>query len=198
MKKNGKTIAVILGLALSAALPLAVHAQAATPGIYVGANIGQSEALDYECDLLPGCKKKGTAWKLYSGWQFHRNFAAEIGFTDLGHASSNFPGFFDETVKVRMGELSLVASWPATNRFSLFGRAGAYYAKTADDFVLFGTSTHLAETNSGFTYGGGVQYFVWSNVGLRVEFQKWLKVGGGDIPKSDYQAFTAGLLWKFQ
>jgi OOP family OmpA-OmpF porin len=198
MKKNGKTIAVILGLALSAALPLAVHAQAATPGIYVGANIGQSEALDYECDLLPGCKKKGTAWKLYGGWQFHRNFAAEIGYTDLGQVSANIPGIFDETKKVKLGELSLIASWPATNRFSLFGRAGAFYANTVDDVVQSGAARHLAETNSGFTYGGGVQYFFWSNIALRVEFQKWLKLGGGDTEKSDYQAFTAGVLWKFQ
>jgi OmpA-OmpF porin, OOP family len=196
--KNGKTIAVILGLALSAAMPLAAHAQAATPGIYAGVSMGQSESLDYNCDPLPQCKKKGTAWKLYSGWQFHRNFAAEVGFTDLGHVSSNFPGFFDETIKVRMGELSLVASWPATDRFAMFGRAGAYYAKTADDFTQGGAPSHLSQTNSGYTYGLGIQYFAWGSLGLRGEYNKYLKVGGGNIGTSDYQSFTAGLLWKFQ
>jgi OOP family OmpA-OmpF porin len=196
--KNSKTIAVILGLAMSAALPLAAHAQAATPGIYAGVGIGQSEALEYNCDFLPQCKKKGTAWKFFSGWQFHRNFAAEIGFTDLGHASSNRPGSFDEVIKVRMGELSLVASYPATERFALFGRAGAYYAKTTDDFTISGSVGRLSQTNSGFAYGLGIQYFVLGNVGLRGEFNKYLKVGGGNIGKSDYQSFTAGLLWKFQ
>jgi len=90
--KNSKTIAVILGLAMSAALPLAAHAQAATPGIYAGVNIGQSESLKYDCSLFPDCKKKGTAWKLYSGWQFHRNWGAEIGFTDLGRVVSAHSG----------------------------------------------------------------------------------------------------------
>src|SRR5258708_34887480 len=126
--KNSKTIAVILGLAMSAALPLAAHAQAATPGIYAGVNIGQSESLKYDCSLFPDCKKKGTAWKLYSGWQFHRNWGAEIGFTDLGRVvSAPSPGPSDE-IKARLGELTMVGPLPFIQRTSAFGKAAVYSA----------------------------------------------------------------------
>ena len=112
--------------------------------------------------------------------------------------SSNVPGFFDETIKVRMGELSLLAFWPASERIALFGRAGAYYATVADDFTLSGAASHLSHSNSGFTYGLGLQYFVVGGLGLRGEYNKYLKVGGGNIGTFDYQSFTAGVLWKFQ
>jgi len=200
MNKNGKSIAAILGLALSAALPLAAHAQAATPGIYVGTSLGQSEVNNYTtCDPRPDCKKKGTAWKFYSGWQFHRNFAAEFGYTDLGRVSSSVPGTLDEAIKVKLGELTLVGSLPATERFSLFAKGGVYYANTVDDLTVNGATSHLTQTNASLTYGLGVQYFVYGGLGVRGELQRYLKVGGGNIgSKFDYQLITAGVVWKFR
>jgi len=198
MKKNGKTLAVILGLALSAALPLAVHAQAATPGIYAGVSLGQSESLKYDCRLLPDCKKKGTAWKIYSGYQFHRNWAVEFGFTDLGRVvNANAPGSSDQ-IRVKLGELTMVGSLPFTDRISGFGKAGFYYAGAVDDVTLNGASSHLTQSNASVTYGLGLQFFVYRSLGLRGEYQKYLRVGGGSVPQSDYQAITGGLIWKFE
>ena len=196
--KNSKTIAVILGLAMSAALPLAAHAQAATPGIYAGVNIGQSESLKYDCSLFPDCKKKGTAWKLYSGWQFHRNWGAEIGFTDLGRVvSAHSPGSSDE-IKVRLGELTMVGSLPFSERISGFGKAGVYYAGAVHDVTLNGSTSHLTHSNASVTYGFGLQFFVYRGLGLRGEYQKYLRVGGDAVAQSDYQAITGGLIWKFE
>ena len=196
--KNGKTIAVILGLAMSAALPLAAHAQAATPGIYAGVGIGQSESLKYDCRLFPDCKKKGTAWKLYSGWQFHRNWGAEIGFTDLGRVvSAHSPGSSDE-IKVRLGELTMVGSLPFSDRISGFGKAGVYYAGAVHDVTLNGSTSHLTHSNASVTYGFGLQFFVYRGLGLRGEYQKYLRVGGDAVAQSDYQAITGGLIWKFE
>jgi len=196
--KNGNTIAVILGLAMSAALPLAAHAQAATPGIYAGVGIGQSESLKYDCSLFPDCKKKGTAWKLYSGWQFHRNWGAEIGFTDLGRVvSAHAPGSSDE-IKVRLGELTMVGSLPFSERISGFGKAGVYYAGAVHDATLNGSTSHLTHSNASVTYGFGLQFFVYRGLGLRGEYQKYLRVGGDTVAQSDYQAITGGLIWKFE
>jgi OmpA-OmpF porin, OOP family len=202
MKKNSKTIAILLGLALSAALPLAVQAQATAPGIYAGVALGQSEALEYECDALEAaggeCKKKGTAFKIFGGYQFHRNFAVEVAFFDLGKVSSNVPGTFDEVIKVKGSEATLVAQYPATERFSIYGKAGIYYAHTSDDFTQSGTRRTLKEGNWNGTFGAGLQIFVWENLALRLEGQRWMKVAGGSIGDSDYNAYTAGLLWKFR
>src|SRR3954465_3343749 len=106
MKKNGKTIALVLGLALGAAAPLMAHAQAATRGVYVGFGAGQAEAVNYShktCDpfLTSNCKKIGSAFRFFGGWQFGRNWAVEFAYTDLGKITASTPGSFDQAVKAR-------------------------------------------------------------------------------------------------
>ena len=142
MKKNGNTIAVVLGLALGAAMPLAAQAQAATPGIYAGVSAGQAEAQAYACAARSTCKNKGTVYRIFGGYQFSRNLAVEAAFSDLGKVSSSSPGF-DQSVKVRAGELTVVASYPASERFSVFGKAGGYYAQSTSTTTQSGTTTTL-------------------------------------------------------
>jgi OOP family OmpA-OmpF porin len=198
MKKNGNKIAVLLGLGLSAALPLAAHGQATTPGVYVGLGAGQSEALEYDtCDTRPVCKKKGTAYRFFGGWQFNRNFGVEVAFTDVGKANSRAPGF-DETVKVRASELTLVGAYPATERFSIYGKVGAYYAQTTLDTEQGAASTRVRKSNGNPTFAGGLQFFVTPALALRGEGQRYMKVGGGSIGTSDYNVYSIGLLWKFR
>jgi OmpA-OmpF porin, OOP family len=198
MKKNGKTIAALFGLALSAALPLAAHAQGQSVGAYAGLGGGQSEAWNYNCDPLPECKKKGTAWRFFGGWQFHRNFGVEIGYSDLGHVSSNNPGTFDQTVKVKLSEGNLIGFIHGSDRVSLFGKVGAYYARTTATTTLNGTTNVVKHTNGNPTIAGGIQFFVTRNIAVRGEGQRYLKIGGGTLGDSDYSAYTANVLWKFQ
>src|SRR3954453_10291267 len=127
MNKKGKTIAMILGLVLSAVIPLAAQAQASARGVYAGVGGGQSEAWDYECAALPTCKKKGSAYKFFGGWQFSRYLAVEFAYTDLGKASSSSTGF-DQAVKVRATDITLLAQWPLLESLALFGKVGGYYA----------------------------------------------------------------------
>ena len=197
MKKNGNTIAVVLGLALGAAMPLAAQAQAATPGIYAGVSAGQAEAQAYDCAARSTCKNKGTVYRIFGGYQFSRNLAVEAAFSDLGKVSSSSPGF-DQSVKVRAGELTVVASYPASERFSVFGKAGGYYAQSTSTTTQSGTTTTVRETNGNPTFGAGLQFFMTRNLALRGEGQRYMKVGGGKIGDSPYNAYTLGLLWKFQ
>jgi len=186
-----------LGLALGAAMPLAANAQAQSVGAYAGAGAGQSEAWAYNCDPLPQCKKKGTAYKFFGGWQFHRNFALEAGYTDLGQVSSSNPGTFDQTVKLKLSEATLVGLIHGSDRASLFGKIGAYYGRTTATTTQSGTTTVVKKSNGNATIAGGVQFFVTRNIGIRAEGQRYLKVGGGNLGDSDYTAYTASVLWKF-
>src|SRR5882724_1616271 len=197
MNKNSKTIAMILGLALSAAMPLAAWAQGTTPvttpGVYAGVGAGQSEAWDYQCDALPVCKKKGSAYKFFGGWQFSRYFGVEFAYTDFGKASSSSPGF-DETVKVRAGDVTLLAQWPMLERLALFGKVGGYYAATSVERTQAGVNTRLNESRGNLTYGGGLQWYLTQGLAVRGEGQHYVKVGGGTIGDSDYSVYSIGLL----
>jgi OmpA-OmpF porin, OOP family len=201
MNKKGKTIEMILGLVLSAVMPLAAQAQASAPGLYAGVGGGQSEVWDYQpggnqCDALPTCKKKGSAYKVFGGWQFSRNFGVEITYTDLGKASSSSPGF-DQSIKVRASDVMLFAQWPALERLAFFGKVGGYYAQTSVDTTQAGVNTRAKESRGNGTYGAGIQWYITNGLALRGEGQKYMKVGGGAIGDSDYSVYSVSLLYKF-
>ena len=198
MNKNGRTILAILGLTLGAALPLAAHAQATGRGVYIGVGAGQAEALKYECDTLLVCNPKGTAYKFFSGLQFHRHFAVEVTYTDFGEVSSNNGPAFDDRIKAKASDLTLVVLYHPSERFSLFAKGGGYYANTNKIRQSGGTTINVKETNGGATFGAGLQWFFWNGFALRGEGQHYMKVGSGNIGDSDYNVYTASLVWKFR
>lgn len=197
MNKNGKTISIILGLLLALAMPLAARAQAGDRGVYVGVGGGQAEPIQYDaCDTFPTCKKKGTAWKFFGGWQFGRHWALEYGFTDFGKASASSPTT-SQSIKSRASEVTILGQWVSGNdRFALFGKAGAYYANTTADTTVSGVSTRVTEGRGNATFGAGLQYYIWRGLAIRGEGQHYMKVGGATIGDSDYNVYTISLLYK--
>jgi opacity protein-like surface antigen len=197
MKRRNNIQTIILGVALAAAAGL-VQAQTQTidRGIYFGAGLGQAKALDFDCRGRPNCEDTSTAVKYFLGWQFGRHWAAEIGYTDLGKVGSEQPGTFKEDIKARLGEVTIVGSYPATGRFMIYGKAGGFYAHTTADVTSSGVQARLSESGGGVTWGFGAQYYLWKGLAARLEAQRYMKVGGGDIGDSDYNAYTIGLLYK--
>jgi opacity protein-like surface antigen len=202
MKRQNNIKSTVLGLCLSACAGLAsaqgVQTQTIDRGFYIGGALGQSEAKEYDCTAQAQCENRGTVGRALIGMQFARNWALELAFTDLGTVDSETPGTFSETVKVRLGELDLLGSYPVSGRFMIYGKIGGYYAETTNDFTLSGASTRLKESNGGITWGGGLQYFVVGGLAVRLEAQRYMKVGGGNVGDSDYNAYTVGLLYKFR
>ena len=89
-----------------------------------------------------------------------------------------------------------------SDRASVFGKVGAYYANTTDTVTLNGTTQTFKKGNGNPTYGVGVQYFFTRSLGVRAESQRYMKMGGGQnggqLSESDWNAYTVSLLWKFQ
>lgn len=197
MRRQNHIQAIIVGIGLALAAGLA---QAQTPtidrGFYFGAALGQAKALDLDCRSRPNCEDTATAVKYFLGYQFARHWSAELGFTDLGKVGSEVPGSFKEDVKARLGEVTVVGSYPATARFMVYGKVGGYYAHTTDDVTSGAAQARLSESGGGVTWGFGAQYYLWKGLAARLEAQRYMKVGGGDIGDSDYNAYTIGLLYK--
>jgi OOP family OmpA-OmpF porin len=190
--------ACIFGV-LAAAFASSAAAQA-TP--YVGAGFGQSKAKEW-CTNAGGisCDDRDTAWRAFGGYQFSRNFAAELGYTNLGKFNAAVAGLTDDA-KVNAWDLSLLAAWPLSNQFAIFGRLGGYRANAKEETNFVGNFEH---TNNDLTYGLGGQFDFTRNLGLRVEWQRYAKVGGGDVAlgpnpgdKSDIDVFGVSALWRFR
>jgi OOP family OmpA-OmpF porin len=178
-----KSIKVVLAIAAFAFAGSAA-AQLNLSSAYIGGTIGQTELKD-ACSGVGDCDEKDTAWRILGGYQFNRYFAAEIGYHNLGEASA--PG---ATLEATAWELVAVGAYPIVNQLSVYGKLGVYRGE------LEGPGAE--ETNTDLTYGVGLQYDFLRNVGLRGEWQRYSKMGGGALVETDVDVLSVGVVYRFQ
>lgn len=191
-----------IGMALVSAIALAVALPAAAQGnlmssVYVGGSIGQSKFKD-GCSGAPGfsCDDKDTAWRLLAGYQFNRVLAAELGYHDLGKVTGSLgPANFE--AKANAWELVGLGTFPLANQFGVYGKLGGYRGEVKLSNNFAGPSGK--ETNTGLTYGAGLQWDPLRQVGLRLEWQRYNDMGGDNVGgKKDVDVLSLGAVWRFQ
>jgi OOP family OmpA-OmpF porin len=171
-----KAAMVVLALATSAfALPAA--AQLNMSSVYIGGSLGRSDF------RVPD--ERDTAWRIFGGYQLNRNFAAEVGYHNLG--SVHVPGGEYGT---NLWELVGVGMLPVANALSVYGKLGGYYGKTR--------VPGRDDNNGGLTYGIGAQYDFMRQAAVRLEWQRYDKVGNSNTGETDVDVLNVGLLYKFQ
>jgi OmpA-OmpF porin, OOP family len=163
-----KWLVSVLG---AAAVAMSVGAQAQqtagaplVPNIYAGVEIGQSD-VGSEDDI---------GFKIFGGYQFTRNLAAEIGYGML----------FDKSdVEVTLLELVGVGLFPIANQFSLIGKLG--FANVEVD------SPGGSRDKTELTYGIGVQFDMGRNLALRALWQRY------DTDPDEVDWIAIGAAWRF-
>jgi OOP family OmpA-OmpF porin len=203
MTKSSWVAAIGVAAAL-VALPAA--AQSSLSGFYVGAGVGQSKAKDW-CGGggFDSCDDKKTAWKVFGGYQISPNIAVEAGYAKLGKFTASFTdptlGLLTDEAKVSAWEASALAGLPLAGGLSIFGRLGIYRGTVRESTNFAGDFSH---DNNDFTYGAGLGFDVTRNVGVRAEWQRYNKMGGGDVAlgagvgqKSDVDVLGISALWRF-
>jgi OOP family OmpA-OmpF porin len=194
-----KTKALIAVAALgAAAFSLPATAQMSMSSAYIGGGIGQSKFKDACSGSFTGvsCDDKDTAFKIFGGYQFNKNIAAEVGYTDLGKAKASGAGVTAEQ-KATAWELSALGSFPVWQQLSILGRLGLYYGEGKVDAP--GVSGKKNTTD--LTYGLGVGYDFTRNLGVRGEWQRYAKVkfeAGGTSGDADVDVLGVSVLWRFQ
>lgn len=136
----------------------------AVPSFYVGAEVGQADTGD-EDDI---------GYKILGGYQFHRNFAAEVGYGLL---------FDKNDVEITALELVGVGMWPIGNNFSLLAKLG--FANWEVD------SRFGSQDGTDITWAVGAQFDLARNLGLRATWQRYET----DPEETDF--FNIGVVWKF-
>jgi OOP family OmpA-OmpF porin len=176
-----KALAVVLALATTAfALP--ASAQLNMSSVYIGGSLGRSN--------FKAPSETDTAWRLFGGYQFHPNFAAEIGYHNLGQVN-----FVQGDRDAKVWELVGIGMWPVANALSVYGKLGGYYGKSELHSSVVPSGD---DTNGGLTYGVGAQYDMMRNAAVRVEWQRYDNVGGNTTGETDIDVLNVGLLWKFR
>lgn len=190
---NRKALIAITALS-AAAFAAPAMAQMRAPSLssaYIGGSIGQSK---FKGDCGPvDCDKNDTGFRLFGGYQFNRNIALELGYTDLGKLSVSVPGF-SASVEANAWDLSGVFSWPVANQFAVFGRLG--FARV--ESKAGGAFGSASDTKNGLTWGLGAQFDVMRNLGLRAEFQRYKADSTSTGSGGDVDFLSIGALWRFQ
>src|SRR5688572_20720454 len=177
MNQNIKTFLAVSALFFAGT---AAAQQPSLSSVYLGGTIGQAEYKDGG-----GGDDKDTAWRILGGYQFNRHFAAELGYHNLGEASA--PAGSTEATA---WELVAVGAYPIVNQLSVYGKLGVYRGE------LEGPGAE--ETNTDLTYGVGLQYDILRNVGVRGEWQRYNKLGGGALVETDVDVLSVGVVYRFQ
>jgi OOP family OmpA-OmpF porin len=189
---KSKTALATLSLAAAAAFAGSAFAQAKETGAYVGLSLGQANAADTECAGGFSCDNKDTSWKIFGGYQFMRYLAAEAAYTDLGKtkATASLAGISSSIEsKSHAWELVAVGSYPiGTSGFAPYVKAGLYTGETKGDInVTVGgasSSQSFKKTNTDWTAGIGVRYDFLRNFAVRLEWQRYNGVSGGNSTAS--------------
>ena len=177
-----KSALVAAGVVVASAFALPAAAQVTLNSPYVGGSIGRA---DYRT-----ADETDTAWRIFGGYQFHRNFAAELGLHHLGEVDQA-GGTRDALLWEAVG----VGAFPVANALSVYGKLGAYYGKSELRSPIVGSGD---DTNGGLTYGFGAQYDVARNIGVRLEWQRYDQVGGSRTGETDIDVLNLGVVYRFR
>ncbi len=184
-------------------------------GPYVGGNIGRSSAsfdmpANLDAFVGPGFRvnssienNRDTAYKLYGGYRFHRNFAVEAGWFDLGHFEYIYPttpaGSLNGNLGVRGLNMDLVGILPVSERFSVFGRVGAAYSHSRTGFGRTGAVPLAAVRRDKDTHlklGVGMQYAFSDRLSVRAELERY-RVNDTLRSRGHVDMASVGLVYSF-
>src|SRR2546430_13640819 len=114
MRRDKKVfLAAMLGATVMAAPAVSIAQARGETGWYAGITLGQSEVKDVDC-AGASCDKKDTAFRILGGYQINRNFAAELGYHDLGKVTLSAPGV-SANIKSNVWELVGIGAYPFAN-----------------------------------------------------------------------------------
>jgi len=203
-----------LGL-LALAAAASPCAMAAEPHWYLGGNVGQSRSHFDEAAIARSLQGPALAttsissdehdlgYKLFVGYQFHRNFAVEGGYFDLGDFSFNTTtvpaGTLNGNLGVKGWNLDLVGILPIAERFSALGRLGVAHARTSSLFAGTGAVGVLANPSDSETnvkYGFGLQYDINYFISLRAEAERY-RASNTVNGKDHVDLYSLGLVFRF-
>lgn len=152
-------------VATLAALSLGAMQAASAEGFYAGAGLGQSTT-----KINGGFKDDDIGFKIFGGYAFNQNFAAEVEYLNGGKAKED-----GVTIKTDGFAVSALGAIPLNDAFSLFARLGygTWEAKAG------GLASGKADDED-LLYGLGAAFNVGQQFQIRLEWEA-VDVSGGSF-----------------
>ena len=225
-----KALATLLAVtALS--VPAAAHAGPWYVGLGIGQSSTSTDLVSNRestlinaTDVSSDFDRNDTAWKAFAGWRLHRNVAVEVNYTDLGKAKlvTNLTGGGVAPASITLdrkldgyGIDGLLIAPFDPHKLAVFARAGAFRARLREDATLGGNivftngdpedrTRHASQDETVFHWGVGADWNFLPNVGVRLEWERFSKVGkafaiggSGTTGEADTDAWMVNVLYRF-
>lgn len=197
----------VLAIAFCAAQSPAM-AQTQTPdGWYAGGSLGSSSIklrTENISQTLSGQQDtRDTGYKVYGGYQFHSNWAAELQYFNLGkyRYTESGSGGDSITVKTHGLAISAVGMWPVTQQLTLLGKLGLA-RQTFSAEAVAGTEQLSRRVSKGAPLVGiGAEYQIDKNLRLRAEYEYFgmptVLSSGDQAIKLRTDLLSVGLRYRF-
>ncbi len=188
--------------------------RAEPPHWYIGGNYGRTEESIDDGEIANSIIGGGLTdiededsdrgYKFFVGYQFNQHVALEAGYADLGDfgvkvARAPDTGTLTGDTSYKGYNLDIVSSWPLTQRLSAFGRVGAFYYETEENFV--GTESLAAslsrdDKDTGYKFGAGLEYSFTERLSARIEAERYrIEDMLGD--HGSVNLYSVGLVYRF-
>jgi OOP family OmpA-OmpF porin len=153
-------------------------------------------------------------WGVHFGYRFNRYVAAEFGYVDLGRTdytnevaltTSGGPFTFDADWRLLSHGpfASVIGLYPIGDKFEVHVRGGLYFSDTrlrvravdvTDPSVV--ASFEVKDSDKDFFGGIGATWNINPSYSLRVEYERYLDVGGDRTDEYDYDVVNVSLLFR--
>ncbi|HEX5091122.1 MAG TPA: outer membrane beta-barrel protein [Burkholderiales bacterium] len=169
---------------LGATLPAAAQQSAFYAGVSAGLTDGSGCSGFAGVGLL-SCDDRDTGMKIFGGMNFTRNFAAEIGWVDLGTLDASGAGGTAH-VSVDGFQAAGLGILPLSPDFRAFGKLGLYLwdASASGPGATGGNGTD-------FMFGGGVLWSIAPRFELRGEWERY------NTDEADVNLYSVGVQYRF-
>ncbi len=146
-------------------------------------------------------ERQDTAYKVFGGYQFHKNFALEAGYFNLGkftYGTSMPGGTLNGRYEIEGVNVDLVGSMPLSTKWSALARIGVQHANTRDSFGGPGLPASASQDNSSrannMKVGLGLQYEITPSVLIRGEAERF-RVRDGIANNGDVNYYSMSLVF---
>ncbi len=161
----GQFVALILSSILSSAV-------LAAPPYYAGVGIGQSYVEENNVFAGDDFDDEDFGFKVFGGYNFHKNFAVEIDYLNFGEPSDNISGVDIKIKDFYALALYGIGKLPLSDRFELFAKLGVAYWDGRAEARFMGVTARSDEDGTELAYGLGASYSFTDKYAIRIEYEE--------------------------
>lgn len=199
MKLKGLAIAA-LSLGLTAG---SITTASAAGDLYnwVGFSLGNTTyQTDNLSNITPGTKDdSGSAGKIFIGFPLTQTFGLEVGYMDLGKESIVGANGDTSEARAKVYNFDVVGNFAINDSFSILGKVGFVRWGMHSDTVKSGVASVADDDGFKMTYGLGMQFNASKEIGVRVEWERFDKLGySGTTGEHNVDLISIGAVYNFK